>query len=844
MIVSQPREPNLTTNKPVIDGVRDEIVRLMNLQKQTLLELAKSPHLFGKDAATMDATKAKHFCEVLENEITKAENLEMVVAVVGTVNAGKSTTINAIVGTEVLPNRSDPMTTLPTAIRHISGMIEPRLLFVKNTPFNELISQLLGNFKPQMQTLRSQEQGTGIDTVPINVLDLIDILLSGELKDIKTEYQGREAIFSLLRCLNDLVRLADMVKVPGSPLDQYTQIQDFPLIEVEFSHLKSVEGYGKGQFTLLDTPGPNEATRGDALRKVLKNQLSKASAVLAVIDYTQRGNEADKELRDFLGVEVDGKGDHFFIAVNKFDQRGFNDSSDIIKLREQISRQFFHGKIKSEQVYPVSSHHAYLANAALRQINQTGSLQGDEAWLEEFCKFAFGLCKPDSWSSAEVACKPANSLLDKSLFNELISTVIQDGYRRAAFTAMHSAINLVVDQNKTLSDFFNFRTTALDQETAALKNLVDELNEDIVAVSAATKELHKQAKHTQTELAKKVNRIQEETKNDIIKGLDDFFRSGKKSTQTSNQKADGDVKSVKSKSKKSSSSPQGSGGAIGGFFFLSTANNKSPQKTEGELFDPNELKIVFDEEKEAIDFSKEVQNEITKILKNWMPKIKDEFDDLLATLVNGMQNSVMENCLKPIASKAEAGVSGKLGFVLKIDLSNTPALILDSSNFKKITGEMMKKETKSENRRRLVEQSGAVGWLKRTVDFFDNDWGWEGESYTFEFDQYVVDLKVVQKRVLKNTNEILASFLKEMNACVYDFVMPEIIKALEKLSVDLEGYRGNLLQSIQDKSKSHEEQERIKKELGRLKKTQTKVQSDTQTTRSELKEVDRQSIPA
>ncbi len=55
---------------------------------------------------------------VLENEQQKLANNEMVLAVVGTMKAGKSTTINAIVGTEVLPNRNRPMTALPTLIRH------------------------------------------------------------------------------------------------------------------------------------------------------------------------------------------------------------------------------------------------------------------------------------------------------------------------------------------------------------------------------------------------------------------------------------------------------------------------------------------------------------------------------------------------------------------------------------------------------------------------------------------------------------------------------------------------------------------------------------------------------
>ena len=67
---------------------------------------------------TFDKKTLLENVKILQGESVKLENLEMVVAVVGTMKAGKSTTINAIVGTEILPNRNKPMTALPTLIRH------------------------------------------------------------------------------------------------------------------------------------------------------------------------------------------------------------------------------------------------------------------------------------------------------------------------------------------------------------------------------------------------------------------------------------------------------------------------------------------------------------------------------------------------------------------------------------------------------------------------------------------------------------------------------------------------------------------------------------------------------
>ena len=62
----------------------------------------------------------------------------LVLAVVGTMKAGKSTTINAIVGREIMPNCNRPMTALPTLIRHVPGRVQPLLRPQKVQPLNHL----------------------------------------------------------------------------------------------------------------------------------------------------------------------------------------------------------------------------------------------------------------------------------------------------------------------------------------------------------------------------------------------------------------------------------------------------------------------------------------------------------------------------------------------------------------------------------------------------------------------------------------------------------------------------------------------------------------------------------
>lgn len=96
---------------------------------------------------TFDKKTLLENVKILQGESVKLENLEMVVAVVGTMKAGKSTTINAIVGTEILPNRNRPMTALPTLIRHTPDVEKPVLKFKQNKPINDLIAVLHSEIK-------------------------------------------------------------------------------------------------------------------------------------------------------------------------------------------------------------------------------------------------------------------------------------------------------------------------------------------------------------------------------------------------------------------------------------------------------------------------------------------------------------------------------------------------------------------------------------------------------------------------------------------------------------------------------------------------------------------------
>ncbi|EFA1035076.1 dGTPase, partial [Escherichia coli] len=154
----------------------------------------------------------------------KTARREMVLAVVGTMKAGKSTTINAIVGKEILPNRNRPMTSVPTLIRHVPGKTEPLLHLEHIQP----VCNLLITLKEKIATSEGQQVAQTLQQTG-DTRELLDILADDSW--LKNEYHGEEEIFTGLESLNDLVRLAAAM---GSefPFDEYAEVQKLPVIDV------------------------------------------------------------------------------------------------------------------------------------------------------------------------------------------------------------------------------------------------------------------------------------------------------------------------------------------------------------------------------------------------------------------------------------------------------------------------------------------------------------------------------------------------------------------------------------------------------------------------------------
>ncbi|WP_252381833.1 dynamin family protein, partial [Escherichia coli] len=439
----------------------DEADRLLQLNINLLRQMVEEPDVLSdsknENRLLFDKQKALKRIEELEGEQIKTARREMVLAVVGTMKAGKSTTINAIVGQEILPNRNRPMTSVPTLIRHVPGKTEPVLHLEHIQPVRNLLITLQEKLAtPAGQQVAQTLQQTG------DTRELLDILTDDGW--LKNEYHGEEEIFTGLASLNDLVRLAAAMGTEF-PFDEYAEVQKLPVIDVEFSHLVGMDAC-QGTLTLLDTPGPNEAGQPQ-MEVMMRDQLQKASAVLAVMDYTQMNSKADEDVRKELNAIADVSAGRLFVLVNKFDEKDRNgDGADAV--RQKVPAMLNSDVLPASRVYPGSSRQAYLANRALHELRKNGTLPVDEAWVDDFIRGAFGCMKK------EYVCK------DSELATEGLQQSIQS--LQSHITSLLADIREIADCQEQMTTDVRMAMEEIDARTRELltgvcTSLEEELND-------------------------------------------------------------------------------------------------------------------------------------------------------------------------------------------------------------------------------------------------------------------------------------------------------------------------------------------------------------------------------
>ncbi|AER84884.1 dynamin family protein [Escherichia coli] len=780
----------------------DEADRLLQLNINLLRQMVEEPDVLSdsknENRLLFDKQKALKRIEELEGEQIKTARREMVLAVVGTMKAGKSTTINAIVGQEILPNRNRPMTSVPTLIRHVPGKTEPVLHLEHIQPVRNLLITLQEKLAtPAGQQVAQTLQQTG------DTRELLDILTDDGW--LKNEYHGEEEIFTGLASLNDLVRLAAAMETEF-PFDEYAEVQKLPVIDVEFSHLVGMDAC-QGTLTLLDTPGPNEAGQPQ-MEVMMRDQLQKASAVLAVMDYTQMNSKADEDVRKELNAIADVSAGRLFVLVNKFDEKDRNgDGADAV--RQKVPAMLNSDVLPASRVYPGSSRQAYLANRALHELRKNGTLPVDEAWVDDFVREAFGRMKKDYvCKDSELATEGATDLWECSLIDQLITEVILSSHSRAAALAVDSAAAKLMQNAENISEYLSLRHQGLMQSIQSLQAHITSLLEDIREIADCQEQVTADVRMAMEEIDARTRELLTGVCTSLEEELNDYFRSGKRKEQQMLEE-------------ENSAQPR----ERNAFAFFHDIFGTGNQHDRMRDFDPDSPEIKFSDRREALELMTQIESTVTSLHREAEAQFRPELEKIVSGIETGFRGTALyatENIAGRINTRLEdEGFTVKISFPAVSQLQTRLAVKTNLSA-------LMEERTETVTRRR--RQSGL--WGKICGAFGTSDWGWE--TYKEDVSRSVININTVRKEVMSLTRayfgELQASIEQDINQPVRQEIDAFFCAFREKV----EQLRNTLIQSSEDHKRDQQAQERLTGRLQALNERVPELITDSKALREEL----------
>jgi len=793
-----------------IELLREESLRLLEVEIDLLQRMKDADGVVvdehGHEHQTFTQTSIQKDLQMLRGEVEKLQRLEMVLAVVGTMKAGKSTTINAIVGTEVLPNRNRPMTALPTLIRHTPGQIEPILRLENNGPINAVIAQL-------HQVLKSHDASAVADKLASD-RDLQPLLqLIKENGRFKNCYQGSEGIFWFLRSLNDLVRVAFALDV-HFPFESYDEIHEIPAIEVEFFHLAGTSER-LGSLTLLDTPGPNEAGQ-QHLRKMLGEQLKNASAVLAVLDFTQLKSDADEQVRAELERIADVAQGRIFALVNKFDEKDRN-SDDEEQTRRLVAESLLSGRLQPSQVFPVSSKLGDLANRARRELAINGSLpdvDGDQnAWVADFGKAALGTRWKHKITDPEDVKEAADALWEDSLFAAPLDQIIRKAHSGAATLAVASAAAKLSDIAAKLNNFLAVREAALGKNVEELNEQINSLRSDIDRIGSLEAQTKTDAEHALHTINGQMEKVFTDIRAAISAEVDQGFKAGKEAEEQQELERKTDAAT----------------GIIGVLHGLAGQRRLGRQRTRfGYDFDETTTVIKLNDREEAEAITRGIESGVRLIIERNEKRLLAESEQILRKF-----HVLFEQGISTQASEIITDLNLRLnrsGFSIAINIPSMPALSMRPSS-SELLGGVIENKHRTEKRRRRSE--GVWGSI---CSFFDtDDWGWE--SYTTKVAVYEIDISKVKASIEKTLGDLFDGLARATVETIETPLKASVDKFFDELKLTVESIRSDLNQSIRDKQSDQGQQQQLAELLAGFKRNVPGIQKDSDALKRDVPSV-------
>ncbi len=513
-MVNQVSDQKTRQKPPKIENFQQDVIDLLD-EITSLIE--KTELNLTKEASS---NKYRQFKQQFAKASQNVADLQLRMAIVAPMKAGKSTIINAIAGQELLPSCATAMTTLPTEIVFSTKLKQPTL---------NLSAETLGIFQDIYQDIKKQIAEEGIEAIKQrlarypHVLDLLEVIQT-EKFPFCNYVEGRGEINQTLNHLNHILRLYCALEPIQDPLAKFTEV---PCITTPFLGISGIsQAKTLGNLVIVDTPGPNEA--GDHLRltNVVEEQLRRSSIVLIVLDYTQLNNEAAEAIKKQVKpvLELIGQ-DNLYIVVNKVDQRRKGDmTSEQIK-DFVIADLELNGSNVENRIFEVSAIRAFAATQFLLEVQQNPKIQLLEiASLETVAQEVFGIDWEEEIEDVTVKflAQKALKLWKKSGFSPFLQQAISTLMESAAPRCLMSALNLSRYRLLELKDDLSLRSNAINQNTEKLQEEIKHLESDLDYLGVCSNNL-KQVAEIKSQLQYNLEIILADLKKQATVSLEEYF---------------------------------------------------------------------------------------------------------------------------------------------------------------------------------------------------------------------------------------------------------------------------------------------------------------------------------
>ena len=483
----------------------------------------------ASEALSSDRVDNKYadFEKQIINETSKVENLELRMAIVAPMKAGKSTIVNAIAGQDILPSRNSAMTTLPTEIIFDAELDKPVL---------SLSYDVLSVFQNTLVALREKIVSLGSERVKERLANyphlqkyskLIQELKVGE--SIPRKSEGRENISHTLTSLNDIIKVYSILFPQSDPI-QY--LEDVPRIRTPFWRSVGDNDAAKtqGKLVIVDTPGPNEAGENLRLPAVVAEQLNKSSIVLIVLDFTQLKNEAAEKVKKDVQRVIGLRGkDNLYVLVNKVDQRRDGDMSPE-QVRDFVAAEFGIGEAGDKsRVFEISARRAFTSANFLMELQQFPDVEvGDLKTVRALAQEVFGIDWEEELEDASMGelQRKAKKLWEKSGFEPFLNDSITALMREAAPRCMNSALNIARTHLVELHNDVKLRYSAVNEDAQKIKDEIEFLNKDLSQLEWYLNDLEEEIDLTKKSLQKKLDLTLKELQLEAEKSIQDYFLNG------------------------------------------------------------------------------------------------------------------------------------------------------------------------------------------------------------------------------------------------------------------------------------------------------------------------------